>query len=164
MPVRRHLDGQRSISPTDSAWSIDDKLLGDRVSYTGTLQSERHGYTHSSLDAITLPGVWRRADYRDASCAPISTASVYEGAFAANNDDGVRPPRSSVAVPTLTIGSPRSLRRCCPGQQRLYQVVVPEGETLRLTLTAGGQRAVGQRPVHPLWRRADQRAEFRRDV
>ena len=119
---------------TDGVWSIDDKLLG-RVSYSGTLN--QGDTAQLSLDA-TLPGV-APGDYRIIVRTNIYN-TVYEGVFAANNTTASAT-AVSVAVPTLTIGSPLTTNLMA-GQQRLYQVVVPEGQTLRLTLTADNNQSV----------------------
>ena len=119
---------------TDGTWSIDDKLLG-RVTFSGTL--DQNGSYTQSLDT-TLPGV-APGDYRVLVRTNIY-GSVYEGAFAAN-DTTASAGAVTVSVPTLTIGVPLDTT-LLPGQQRLYQLVVPEGQTLRVTLASDNSTSV----------------------
>ncbi len=119
---------------TDGVWSIDDVLLG-RVSTGGTLN--QGDAVNLSLDT-TLPGV-SPGNYHVIVRTNIYD-TVYEGAFEAN-DTTASAGTIAVTVPALTIGAPLATT-LLPGQQLLYQVDVPEGQTLRVTLAADNDLSV----------------------
>ena len=139
--VSDHSDVPASGTWTDAVyisasatWDITARLLG-YVTYSGTLQ-QNGSYTQTLTS--TIPGL-APGDYHVLVRTNIYN-SVYEGQFASNNTTASAS-TIRVAVDTLTIGDPLSTT-LLPGQERLYQVQVPEGETLRVTLTAANGQSI----------------------
>ena len=119
---------------SSAIFDISARLLG-RATFTGTLQ--QNGSYTLSLTA-TMPGVAPGNYYVIVRTNIYNT--VYEGVYAVNNTTASAA-TVSVAVDTLTIGDPL-LTTLLPGQERLYQIQVPEGQTLRLTMTADNSQSV----------------------
>ena len=134
---------------TSATWDITAKLLG-RATFSGSLDPDG-SYTLSLTS--TIPGL-APGNYRVIVRTNIFN-SVYEGADAANNTTASAA-TIAVGVDVLTIGAPLNTT-LLPGQERLYQVQVPEGQTLRVTLTADNAQSVND-TVHPLQCRAVHRA------
>ncbi len=119
---------------TSATWDITAKLLG-RATFSGSLDPDG-SYTLSLTS--TIPGL-APGNYHVIVRTNIFN-SVYEGADAANNTTASAA-TIAVGVDVLTIGAPLNTT-LLPGQERLYQVQVPEGQTLRVTLTADNAQSV----------------------
>jgi CARDB/Putative Ig domain len=119
----------------DANWDINDKPIG-KFSYSGTLQP---GQTYTdTLDASlppATPGSYRvivRTDLFDAVLESSELNNTTPSADVLN-----------VTVPALQLGVPFSTT-LDPGQDRLYQVTVPDGDTLRVDLTSSTSTAANE--------------------
>ena len=118
---------------TDGTYSVDDKLLGD-VAFSGTL-NQGDSYTHSlQADAARRDCPEATACWCARTCSSRSTR-----AWTPPTTPPPRPAPITVAVPTLTIGSPLATT-LLPGQQLLYQVQVPEGADAAADVDARAMR------------------------
>jgi large repetitive protein len=110
----------------DAVWDITDRPLG-RASFTGALQPDgSYSLTLDTLMPAAAPGQYRvivRTDVFN---------QVYEGVNEANNRTA-SPSTLEVSVDAMQIGAPltTSLE---PKQEKLFQIQVPDGQTLRVTL------------------------------
>ena len=107
---------------------MNDRLLG-RVPFSGTL-APGDSYTQSLQAAIPPvgPGQYRvivRPDIFD---------EVYEGANESNNRT-TSPDAINVTVDSLVLGAPLDTT-LKTGQERLYQLTVGPGQTLKVDLTS----------------------------
>ena len=121
---------------SDATWDIQDRPLG-RMSFSGTLGP---GEAYSRSIYAVLPPV-TPGDYRAIVRTDIFN-QVYEAELDANNATA-SPGTIQVAIDTLTIGIPQTFD-LAPGGQRLYQITVPAGQTLRITLDAGRDDMVNE--------------------
>ncbi len=117
----------------DGEWDISDIYLG-RFSHGGGLAV---GDSYQAVLDATMPsltdGAWRviiRTDARD---------EVYEEAGEANNVNAGDQP-IQVSAPVLTLGVPIQVD-LPPGTERLYRIVAPSGETMRVSLSGGDSDA-----------------------
>ena len=120
-----------SLSPV---YDTTARLLG-RETFTGTLQQ---GGSYTQTLTSTIPGLVPGNYYVIVRTNIYN--SVYEGAYAANNSTASAA-TVAVTVDALTIGAPLTTT-LLPGQERLYQVTVPEGQTLQATLAADNATSV----------------------
>src|SRR5262249_42060123 len=118
---------------TDATWNITDRAVG-RVEYQGPTLEPGQSYTltlRTTLPSLT-PGSYRvivRADIFN---------QVYEGVNDANNAAASADTVDVVAQQLLLgVVTPTTFST---GQERLYQVTVPEGRTLKVTVTAADNR------------------------
>jgi hypothetical protein len=121
------------LSP-DATWHVTDPVLG-RITFSGTL-APAQGYT------LTLDGTMPAAapgDYRIIVRTDIYHQE-YEGVFAANNTTASAN-ATTVSVDKLTLGIPLTTTLMA-GQARLYQLTVPEGQTLRVKLTSDNDKSI----------------------
>ncbi|MBN8490904.1 MAG: LEPR-XLL domain-containing protein, partial [Burkholderiales bacterium] len=120
----------------DAVWDITDRPLG-RASYSGTLQPDgTYTLTLDTLMPAAAPGNYRvivRTDVFN---------QVYEGVQEANNRSA-SPGTIQVAVDALQIGAPL-VTTLAPKQERLYQIQVPDGQTLRITLDSSDPAATNE--------------------
>ncbi len=124
----------------DATWDIADRPLG-RASFSGTLQPD--GSYTLTLDALmpaAAPGNYRvivRTDIFN---------QVYEGVNEVNNR-AASPNALNVSVDEMQIGAPLTTS-LAPKQEKLFQIQVPDGQTLRVTLQSSDP-ASSQRDLHP---------------
>jgi hypothetical protein len=129
----------------DDHWDINDVLVGTVV-HTGGLQSNE---LYAASSTFFVPGAFSGDYYL------IIRADVYnqerEATGEANN---VLATPTPVVMPELTVGTPRADLFLANKHARYYQVVVPDGEDLRVTLdlaaTNGATTPTGwTRPTPP---------------
>ncbi|MCA9198980.1 MAG: hypothetical protein KDA87_15640, partial [Planctomycetales bacterium] len=144
----------------DGIWDINDRLLG-RVSHTGTLLP---GNDYSSVLRANVPAL-TPGNYRYIVRTDIFN-EVFEDQGDANNatvsQDIVAIVTSSPSVGPASVQSIRELvygpelasasnalqlgviatTTLSPGQERLFEVIAPAGETLRVSVEGGGDNAV----------------------
>ncbi len=123
------------ISPT-TAWQLSNPFVG-RVEFNGTLQPGQ-SYTQTLVANVPslTPGAYHvlvRADIFN---------EVYEGPNESNNTTASGSIVNISAVP-LELDVPYETT-LDTGQQRLFQVDVPEGRTLRVTAVAADEQAATQ--------------------
>jgi subtilase family serine protease len=112
----------------DATWDINDRPLG-RAAYNGTLLS---GDSYTLTLDTTLPPVVP-GDYRIIVRTDIFN-QVYEDVDEANNRTA-SPETLNVAVDELQLGAAFAFN-LRPGQDKLFQIMVPQDQTLRVSLTA----------------------------
>ena len=120
-----------SLSAT---WDITARLLG-QATFSGTL-TQGQSYTLSLTS--TLPGL-TPGNYHVIVRTNVFN-SVYEGAYNVNNTTASAA-SIAVGVDVLTIGDPLNTT-LLPGQERLYQIQVPEGQTLQVSLAADNAQSI----------------------
>ncbi|MGA2035934.1 MAG: CARDB domain-containing protein, partial [Thermoguttaceae bacterium] len=110
-----------------AAWNVSDPLLGE-VSFSGTVQP--NGAYNAVLDT-TLPPV-APGQYH-----VIVRADVFNNVYETNKSNNTTPSSDliGVTVPSLQVGVPLNTT-LNSGQDRLYQVSVAVGQTLRVDLTS----------------------------
>ncbi len=118
---------------TDATWDIGDRPMG-RATFAGTLQPD--GTYTLSLDT-TLPAA-TPGQYRIIVRADIFN-QVFEDEADANNTTA-SPDALAVSVDELVLGVLRATT-LNTGQSRLYQVTVPLGATLKVTLSTSAAGA-----------------------
>jgi len=121
---------------TDATWDIADRPIG-RVSFNGTLLSGE-SYT-STLDAYLPPAI--PGQYRIIVRTDIFN-QVWEDLADLNNKTA-SPTTLTVTVEEIVLAVLHDTT-LSTGQQRLFQVVVPQDQTLRVTLTAGEATAANE--------------------
>ena len=111
----------------DSVWDGNDPVVG-RVSYTGNLQpGQSYSRTLSSSLPAVIPGNYRfvvRTDVFD---------NIYEDTSEANNTT-VAADATRVTVQSIQLGVPHE-DELTTGHSKLFEVVVPVGETLRVNVS-----------------------------
>ncbi len=121
---------------SDANWDINDIPLG-KASFSGTLDP---GQSYNlSLDAVMPPT--EPGDFRVIVRADIFN-QVHEAEFEANNRLA-SPDTIRVDIDKLTIGIPLTTS-LTPGQQRLYEVIVPPDQTLRVSVDASSRQMVNE--------------------
>ncbi|MCC6008545.1 MAG: putative Ig domain-containing protein [Rhodobacteraceae bacterium] len=117
----------------DATLDVSDVVMG-RLEYNVTLAPGEEAQLSLNVDVPPVQeGPWRvlvRTDVFN---------EVYEGAGVANNVAAAAL-LSSVTVPALPIGTDVALS-LAPGQQRLYRIDAPLGQTLEVRATAGASGA-----------------------
>ena len=121
---------------SDATWDIGDKLLG-RGDFSGTLLADG-SYTLNLTTTMpgASPGNYRiivRTDARN---------QLHEDTGEANNTSASAD-TLGVSVETLTLDIPTTVT-LMPGQERLYRIEVPAGQTLRFRVDADDERAINE--------------------
>jgi hypothetical protein len=123
------------LSP-GATWSIDDTPIGDRFTYSGTLQPGQ-SYT-ATLNANLPPAT--PGSYR-----VIVRTNIFGDIIESNerNNTTASADVLDVTVPALQLGVPFA-DTLDSGEDRLYQVTVPDGDTLRVDLTSSDSSAADE--------------------
>ena len=118
----------------DAVWDVGDRPLG-RLAFDGTLApGASYTSTFETRLAPITPGPYRvivRTDIFD----------VVHEEIGETNNSTTSPQTMTVTAPTIELGVPRDLR-LSTGDEKLFGVVVPQDQTLRVTLTASDNRSV----------------------
>src|SRR5262249_22295745 len=123
------------LSP-DSAWHLSAPELG-HVSFTGTLQP---GQSYTQTLTATVPPV-TPGQYRVIVRTDIFN-QVYEGTGEANNTTASGT-TVTVSAESLQLGVALATT-LDPGQDRLFQVVVPQNQTLQVSVQSGSSTAANE--------------------
>jgi hypothetical protein len=121
----------------DATWDLGDVPLG-RVEFTGGMLAADSAYTltlNTKLPPVT-PGAYHvivRTDIFD---------QVYEREFEANNRTASAD-TLTVAVPEIRLGVPFATTLSA-GEQRLFQIRVPQDQTLQVDLTSDAQKSANE--------------------
>jgi hypothetical protein len=131
-----------------ASWQIGDPFLG-RAVFTGTLlPNETYTSTLNTVMPPVSPGAYRvivRAN---------SQRQLYEGPDGILNNSTPSPDTILATVDNLTLGVPLALT-LSTGQTRLYQVSVPLGATLKVTLDSDAANATNEVYLRHAERRPD---------
>ncbi len=121
---------------TDNVWDISDKPLGT-AEFTGVLNAgQTYNQTLDTFVPAVLPG-----DYFLIVRADVLN-QVFEGTDEGNNTSA-SDTTVAVSVDEIPLGVPFPTT-LSNGQDRLYRIVVPANETLRVTLDASDDRQINE--------------------
>src|SRR5205814_2800131 len=116
----------------DAIWNVSDAFLG-KFTFAGTLHPND---TYTAVLDTTMPAV-APGTYR-----VIVRTDVFNNVYETNklNNTTASADSTSITVPSLLLGVPLNTT-LSTGEDKLYQVTVPVGQTLRVDLTSSDPSA-----------------------